>query len=154
MNGNTDLNIAIMRRHLDAMPSIEPPAASYTQDLPGATNVAAGDPNAWFTVVSIEVPAQKRAVVRYLALDCNTPAAPAFIRFRFTINGSPTLNYQSPPYIFGDLTHPSKIWIDVPQQNVVALQLRNLDVTTGYLVLSRLILWSWDVNLPAMKKEA
>jgi len=149
----TDVNIAWIRRHMDAMPGVVAPAESYKQDLCDATTVLAGVPDTWVTARSVVVPAQKRAVVRYLAIDSNTVAAGVFIRFRFTVNGQPTLAYQSPPFIFGDLTHPSEIWFDVSQQNTLALQLRNLDMTTGYLVMTRMVLWTWDINPPIVAKD-
>jgi hypothetical protein len=136
-------DLGLIRRRLEALPRVFPTKEAYVQDFSDTTTVLAG--GVWQTARTLEIPAQKRAIVKYLAMDTQNAAAAFLLRFRFVVNGTTTINYASPPYMFSNVSQPSQIWLDVDQQNVVELQFKNLDNTTSYTVNSRMIAWSWDL---------
>ena len=149
MTPNTARDIAIIRRRLDSLPRIKPSQDSYVQDFLDSTTVAAPltptTPLVWVTARTIDVPPQKRAVVKYFAYEGDRPAALFFTRFRFVVNGAGGTNYQSPPIAFASIQNPTEIWIDADQQNTIELQFKNFDQTIGYLIFSRVVCWSWDL---------
>ena len=148
MTPNTARDIAIIRRRLDSLPRIKPSQDAYVQDFIDQTTVAtlgAGVTPAWVTARTIDIPPQKRAVVRYFAYEGDRPAAIFYTRFRFIVNGAGGTNYQSPPVAFSSIQNPTEIWIDADQQNTIELQFKNFDQTLGYLITSRIVCWSWDL---------
>lgn len=125
------------------------PWNAFTQDFQDLTTLAAypmTDPlyMSWVTVREYDVPQQKRAVAAYFALQSNSDIAEAFIRYRFLINNSQYWSYQAPPFSFGNLNTPSRIWIQMEQQTKLTLQLQSLDDTIPYVMATRLVLWTWD----------
>lgn len=124
------------------------PWGSYPQDFLDLTNVpftTTPGTTAWVDVRSFKVEAQKRAMVAYFAMTSNNDTADIFIRFRFLVNGNVLTNYQAPPVNFGIVAQPSRIWIQLEQENILTLQLGSMDDTITYAVSTRLTLWTWDL---------
>jgi len=129
------------------LPQEVPVWGAYPQDFQDITlcpfTPVAGTTQ-WTLVRAYAVPAQKRAVVRYFGMTVPNLAANVFIRWRFLVNGSPMTSYQGSPVNFVGLSQPGNVWIQLDQENTVALEIGNVSDTAGWWACTRFVLWTWD----------
>lgn len=91
------------------------------------------------------VPANRRGVLRLLAVDTFEPAGIPFITFSVQRSGSPVPNYQNADIPLGTVGEPTWVWAEFDGDQIFEVTLVNSSLTTGYQTYVRAVLWFWDV---------
>lgn len=91
------------------------------------------------------VPANRRGVLRKLAVDTFDPAGIPFTQFSVRRSGAPVPNYQNDDVPIGTVGEPTWVWVEFDGDQVFEVVLTNSSATQGYQTYVRAVLWFWDV---------
>lgn len=98
------------------------------------------------TVVIFEyrVPANRRGVLRRLAVDTIDPGALPNFRYSVLRSGAPVPNYQNEELPIGTIGTPDVVRVDFDREQLLQVSVVN-SAAFGFEVHARVVAWFWDV---------